>query len=113
MAYVPKLDRSLELRFYVDAVRQSSCLIYAKRESRVVEFQARGLGGSGAVTRSERVTFTIRTNSDIDSALLAGNAPRIFDETTQQEYLIQSVTDSSRRDRAEISCVALPPGQPS
>lgn len=113
MAYVPVLNRSLQLRFYVDNQRQSSCPIYGKRETRTIEFQARGLSGSGSVTRSERVVFLIHTNEAIDQALLAGNPPRIYDDCTQQEYLIQSLSDTVRRDRVEISCVALPPGQPS
>ena len=112
MAYVPTLHRAMEIRFYLDNTLQSSKTIYGRRESRSLEFQARGLGGAGSITRQERVAFTTHADVTIDEALLNGNPPRIYDEETGQEYLVQSLSETARRDRIMLSCVALPPGQP-
>ncbi len=111
MPVVPKLNRTLELRFYGQAGLTSSAVIYARRESRTVEHSPR----TGArPTLLERVRYLVHANPEIEQALTATTIPapvRIYDAAVDLEYHVTVLEDTRHRDRVVLSCTTLPASQ--
>lgn len=110
MPFVPKLDHVLELRFY----RQSgvgSETIFARRESRVTEHEARG----GVPTKLERATFLVERREDIRAGLMEAQTAdpvRVYDASVGIEYSIKSADDlPNNRRRMLLRCTAFVPSQ--
>ena len=109
MPVVEKLDATVELRFYRQT-GMSAATIYAKRESRVVEYQPRGLGQT--VTRVERMRLLIHANTDIEAALTAAPVAgpvRIFDHGV--EFVVTGLEETERKDRVIVHGEAFPSGE--
>ena len=109
MPVVEKLDHQVELRLYRQT-GMSASTIFARRESRVVEYQPRGLGQT--VTRVERARFLIHANTDIETALTRAEVAgpvRIFDHGV--EFVVTGLEETERKDRVIVHGEAFPSGQ--
>ena len=109
MPVVEKLDQQVELRFYRHS-GMSASTIFARRESRIIEYQPRGFGQT--VTRVERARYIIHANSDISANLTRAEVAgpvRVF--ANGVEYVVTGLEETERRDRVIVHGEAFPSGQ--
>ena len=111
MAVVPRLDETVEVKFYgVNAV--SSHTAAARRESLEVVYEPRG-GLGRTLTRVNRATFLMRVNQDMEDHLRAApvQAPlRMLYRGV--EYYVTTITSTPRKDRVLVSVQSFSGSEP-